>query len=61
VECPACGQSIKVPASGADTRMEEGIGENTCPACGAPMQPDDVLCLACGYHKGLGRRIETEC
>ena len=31
-----------------------------CPECGADMDPDAVLCLHCGYHKALGKKIATE-
>ena len=33
---------------------------NVCPGCKAEMEPDAVLCLQCGFHKGLGKKISTE-
>lgn len=49
-----------------DAEMDEGevtdpkAGDGTCAECGAEMEPDSVLCLACGYHAGLGRKIHTD-
>jgi len=34
--------------------------DGSCPECGADMEPDAVLCIQCGFHKGLGRRVSTE-
>jgi hypothetical protein len=31
-----------------------------CPECSEPMEPDAVLCVECGYHVRLKRRIRTE-
>lgn len=33
---------------------------NVCVSCSAVMEPDAVLCLLCGYHSVLGKKIETE-
>lgn len=33
---------------------------NACPNCQAVMEPDAVLCVQCGFHKGLGKKISTE-
>ncbi|MCE9614099.1 MAG: hypothetical protein K8T26_07465 [Lentisphaerae bacterium] len=42
-------------ADGQD-KAEDGV----CPECGAEMDPDSVLCLGCGYHARLGRKIQTD-
>lgn len=31
-----------------------------CPSCGASIDQDAVLCVACGYHLKLGQRLQTE-
>lgn len=58
VECPECKTEFSVPAA------ESGTGASTdgarCPSCGSEVQPDAVLCLECGYHFKLGRKISTE-
>lgn len=39
---------------------EEQANDGSCPECGADMEPDAVLCMSCGFHKGLGKRIGTD-
>ena len=39
---------------------EPKANNGTCAECGAEMEPDSVLCLACGFHAGLGRKIHTD-
>ena len=41
------------------TADEESGGES-CASCGETLEPGAVLCIACGFHAGLGRRIETK-
>lgn len=31
-----------------------------CSECGAEMNPEAVLCMQCGYHKTMGKKISTE-
>ncbi len=31
-----------------------------CPSCGALIGQEAVLCVACGYHRKLGQRLQTE-
>lgn len=38
----------------------EAAAGNTCPDCGADMAEAAVLCLACGFHTGLGKKIGTD-
>ena len=38
---------------------EQGTG-NYCPYCGEPGDPRHVLCLKCGYHRGLKKKIDTQ-
>jgi hypothetical protein len=35
------------------------VGTRPCPGCAAPMLPNAILCLQCGYNLQLGRRMET--
>lgn len=60
VECPTCGQSMSVPTAGAGSADEPAPTAAKCPGCGAGLEPDAVLCVACGYHMTLGRKISTE-
>lgn len=32
---------------------------DVCGSCGKPLKPGQVLCLECGYHMELGKRMET--
>lgn len=50
VACPACGEPIQLPADDA----------STCPECGSELESGAILCVACGYHLGLGRKLDTE-
>jgi DNA-directed RNA polymerase subunit RPC12/RpoP len=58
VECPNCQKEITVPAAG-QAPDPAGTGSG-CPECGAEMPADSVLCVACGFHKKLGKKITTE-
>lgn len=33
---------------------------SACPSCGTVLKDGAVLCVACGYHLKLGRKLETE-
>lgn len=57
------------PGGLASLLDEEGFGAapkspapqiNACPSCGGEMPPGGVLCVNCGFHKELGRRLETK-
>jgi DNA-directed RNA polymerase subunit RPC12/RpoP len=43
-----------------EVAVEPAIEENKCPECGATMQDGSVLCVNCGFHKGLGKKISTD-
>lgn len=44
-----------------ETEVEETkVAENVCPECGASMQEGSVLCMSCGFHTGLGKKISTD-
>ena len=63
VACPHCEQHMVVPASaGSPVPDTVGTADNglACSECAAAMEPDAVLCLQCGYHSGLGKKISTE-
>ncbi len=65
IECPACQQALTIPAppspveESAAAPVQEEAGK-TCPNCGAEMAGEAVLCVQCGFHTGLGKKIETE-
>ena len=67
VECPACQQQITVPAPAATAPEEAGEApledaapaSTACPSCGAEMESGAVLCISCGYHTKLGKKIDT--
>lgn len=74
VECPSCGQTMMVPEQDALSGevvseevkftlpgLEEAVdGGKSCPECGVVMEKDAVLCVNCGYHFGLGKKMTTE-
>lgn len=55
VECPECGSELEVPAAEAGQ-----AGENVCPECQNAMMPDAVLCVNCGFHLKLGKKLDTQ-
>ena len=51
--------SVEDALANADNNLP-GEEDGSCPECGADMEPEAVLCIQCGFHKGLGRRMSTE-
>ena len=39
--------------------QQQALNTRPCPGCTAPMAPDAVICIKCGYNTKLGRRMET--
>ncbi len=39
---------------------ETNEAANSCPECGATMKDGSVLCISCGFHTGLGKKISTD-
>ncbi len=68
VECPVCHQEIIIPSPEPQEEepalpMAVPVQEKEtveCHECGAEMDADAVLCINCGFHKILGKKIETE-
>jgi DNA-directed RNA polymerase subunit M/transcription elongation factor TFIIS len=74
--CPSCDAPITIPELSdpepdelaifpnlPDVEINEPYtetAENVCPECGATLQPDVVLCIQCGFHLKLGKKISTE-
>ena len=58
IECPACQQSFAIP--GAPRAAPAAPAAPACPACQAAMEPGAVLCLQCGFHSKLGKKIDTK-
>ena len=73
-ECPNCNQQMIIPTpvtkeatpsmpaapnlfSNIQNQTEE---ENKCPECNNPMPENAVLCVACGFHTKLGKKISTD-
>ena len=68
VECPACRKTMTVPGleDGSDPGAVESPVEaakpeaiQACPGCKSDMAVDAVLCLNCGFHTKLGKKINT--
>lgn len=61
---PAMGPS-QVAASGPSIFDDAGMrtftpGRPTCPSCNADLPPNAILCVKCGHHLKLGRRIGAD-
>lgn len=55
IDCPACEGQLIVPSpAGAESASPQ------CPSCGGDMEADAVLCISCGYHLKLRKKIETD-
>ncbi len=39
---------------------DEASQQACCPSCGGALAEDSVLCVACGYDRRTGRRVEVE-
>jgi hypothetical protein len=39
--------------------QQQALNTRPCPGCTAPMSPEAVICIKCGYNTKLGRRMET--
>jgi hypothetical protein len=68
VPAPAAKSPPTAPASGGPASFHELLDEAgmtasktgvRCASCGADMARGAVLCVQCGYHAQLGRRVET--
>jgi len=65
VECPGCSRKITVPGIGkpeqasAPAAPSPATGVEKCPSCGSELASEAVLCVSCGYHTGLGKKITT--
>ncbi len=73
IECPSCEVEISIPKSVQEdalvlpnlpnvqvTSPEAASTENSCPECGNGLADGAVLCVACGFHLKLGKKISTE-
>lgn len=59
VECPECENQMTVPGAAAEA-VDAASDGPVCPECGQTMPTDSVLCMGCGFHTGLGKKITTE-
>jgi len=48
------------PAKPAPAPAASAAKAPVCPECKSPMQPGAVLCMSCGFHTKLGKKIKTE-
>ena len=68
IECPACQKEITIPAAESAVEPvvepaaepERKTSGNKCPSCGSEMDAGVVLCLQCGFHTKLGKKIATD-
>ena len=58
IECPGCNEPICLPSVPGEAATVPPPAE-ACPGCGADLPDDAVLCIQCGYHRRLGRKIDT--
>lgn len=57
IECPACQKAITVPGQ---KPVQQKASGNKCPGCGAVLAEGVVLCMQCGFHTKLGKKIATD-
>ena len=62
IECPACQKPITVPGpvSAAPVEAEPAAATTRCPECATEMGEGVVLCVHCGFHTKLGKKIATD-
>ena len=56
--CSHCGGPLQ--SVGAIAPPRPGPQPNTCPNCARPVQPGDIICLACGTNLLTGQKIVME-
>lgn len=39
--------------------LDDGTKGRKCPECKAPMQPEAIICIECGYNETLGKKMKT--
>ena len=60
IDCPTCAAKMTVPAALESTTVEpEESHQDTCPTCGAPAHPNDVICTGCGFNHQTGKEFKT--
>ena len=71
IDCPSCETEITIPQTAGDAisiipkltleedRYTEPAG-NVCPECDATLAEGAVLCVQCGFHLKLGKKISTD-
>lgn len=57
IQCPSCETEIEVPAPAVPAVAADGT---PCPSCGKNIPKGGVLCVGCGYHIKLGKKIDTQ-
>jgi hypothetical protein len=62
---PTGGSPLGSMGGGASIFDDAGMktvnpGIPTCPSCSTPLKPNAVLCVNCGYHLQLGRRVGNQ-
>jgi len=73
IDCPSCEATITIPHPElGDARDALAIpalegnepytetATNVCPGCNATLAAGTVLCVHCGFHQKLGKKISTE-
>lgn len=61
IECPACQKEITVPGSQpVKPPVQQKASGTKCPGCGATLEDGVVLCMKCGFHTKLGKKIATD-
>jgi hypothetical protein len=68
VRCPACGCATEIPqtlfsrtpvAAAVPISQLQEPARQSCPGCNAPLPPEAVLCVACGFDLRVGKRLTT--
>lgn len=49
----------KAGAAGGGYGAAGEAAADRCPTCGAPLKPETVLCVQCGYHRAKGVQMAT--
>ncbi len=72
IQCPFCGKETSsglrncahcggpLQAIGTMAPPKTGARAHTCPNCAGPVQPGDIICLACGTNLLTGQKVAVE-
>lgn len=54
------GTDLPAPASPEEPALAPAAAHNRCPSCDAPLSPEAVICVSCGFNLKTGKQMSVE-